>query len=155
MAGYVQDIPEPSRGGPVKRIDYYAPHEPWKMPKWVGLTLGGVFTVVAVTCAVLIVHMTRPAHAATPPQVAAAAVAAPETAAPVATAPPVQTAQAPTTVASVAKVSAKHGKHAKVAHGKATRVASIGHAKSSAILARHDSASKRKQKDDLDRLLGL
>jgi hypothetical protein len=139
----------------VKRIDYYAPHEPWKMPKWVGFTLGGVFSVVAVTCAVLIVHMTRPAHADTTPQVAAAPAITPEAATPVVTAPPVQTAQTPTTDGAPLASAAKHGKHAKAAHAKATRTASLGHAKSAAILARHDTASKRKQKDDLDRLLGL
>ena len=140
----------------MKKIDYYAQHEPWKMPKWVGLTLGGVFSTVAITAAVLIVHLTRPAHADVAPQVAAAAVAAPAAAAPVVTTPPVQTAQAPTEgSAQVAHLNAKHAKHAKVAHAKGIRTASLTHAKSSAILARHDTASKRKQKDDLDRLLGL
>jgi hypothetical protein len=136
----------------VKRIDYYAQPQPWKVPKWMGVTLGVIFSAVAVMAVALIVHLTRPAHADTPPAVAQAAVAAPQAPAPVVTEPPVQTAAAPA-VGSAPKASIAHAKHAKL-QKKAKAVAS-GHAKSRAILARHDSRDKRKQKDDLDRMLGL
>ncbi len=138
----------------MKRIDYYASNEPWKMPKWVGLTLGGVFGTVAVTTLVMIVHLTRPENAEPAPQVAAAPVATPAVASPVVTAPPVQTNAVPTAGgAALASVSAKHVKHK--SHSKPIRTASLGRVRSGAILARHDTVAKRKQKDDLDRLLGL
>jgi hypothetical protein len=130
----------------VKRIDYYASPEPWKVPKWMGVTLGVIFSAVAVMAVALIVHLTQPAHADTPPPVAVAAVPAAAGPAPVVTPPPVQTASAPA-------VSSAPVKHAKL-HKKASRPV-IGHAKATAILARHDSHEKRKQKDDLDRMLGL
>ncbi len=131
----------------MKKIDYYAAHEPWKLPKWVGITLGTLFGAVAVMALVLIVKLTRMAHAETPPAVAAAPVAAPQAPAQVETPPPVQ----PAVASAVGSAPVAHAKHVK-SHAK---VAPVGHAKSRAILARHDSASKRKQKDDLDRLLGL
>ena len=134
----------------MKRIDYYAQPEPWKVPKWMGVTLGVIFSAVAVLAVALIVQLSRPAHADTPPPAEVAAVPAPQAPAPVVTAPPVQTAVAP----ALHSAPAAHAKHAKL-HKKATKAVASGHAKSAAILARHDSRDKRKQKDDLDRLLGL
>ena len=131
----------------MKRIDYYAQPEPWKVPKWMGVTLGVIFSAVAVLAVALIVQLSRPAHADTPPAAEVAAVPAPQAPAPVVTAPPVQTAVAPALHSAPAK-------HAKL-HRKAAKPVASGHAKSAAILARHDSRDKRKQKDDLDRLLGL
>jgi hypothetical protein len=131
----------------VKKIDYYAAPEPWKVPKWMGVTLGVIFSAVAVMAVALIVQLTKPAHADGPPPVATAAVAAPEAPAPVVTAPPVQPASAPA-------VHAAPVKHAKL-HKKVAKPASVGKAKSASILARHDSREKRRQKDDLDRMLGL
>jgi len=132
----------------VKRIDYYAAPEPWKVPKWMGVTLGVIFSAVAVMAVALIVQLTRSAHADGPPPVATAAVPAPQAPAPVVTPPPVQPA-----VHSVSVVRSAPVKHAKL-QKKAAKPA-IGRAKSAAILARHDSHEKRKQKDDLDRMLGL
>jgi hypothetical protein len=131
----------------VKRIDYYAQPQAWN-PKWIGAILAVIFSAVAVFAVVLIVHLTRPAHADTPP-VQAAAVPAPAAPAPVVTEPPVQPAVAP----AVRSSPVTHAKQSK-SHKKSKAVAS-GKAKANAILARHDSRQKRKQKDDLDRLLGL
>lgn len=132
-----------------KKFDYYAVNEPWKMPKWVGATLGGVFALVAVGAAVIIVHLTRPSHAAEAPMAAvAAAPVAPAAVAPVETPPPAPVAAQP----QVAHKSKHSGKATKVAHVKAKP---INHDRANAILAKHDSREKRKAKDDLDRMLGL
>jgi hypothetical protein len=133
----------------VKRIDYYASPQPWKVPKWMGVTLGAIFSAVAVVAVAMIVQLTRPAHADATPEVAVAAVPAPQAPAPVVTEPPVQTAVAP----AVQTAPASRVKHMK-SHKK-NRFASKRSKKSRAILARHDSREKRRQKDDLDRLLGL
>ena len=122
LAGSVHSAPASTEECTVKKIDYYAQHEPWKMPKWVGLTLGSIFGAVALMAAILIIHLTHTAHAATPPPVAAVAVATPEVASPVVTAPPVQPAAAPTTVST----HVAHAKHAK-SHAKPIRVASVAH----------------------------
>jgi hypothetical protein len=154
MANHVQSPGEHNQESPVKRIDYYAQHNPWKVPKWVGLTLGSVFAVVAVTALVLIVYLTRSAHADAPPAMAAAALAAPTAQPQVVTPPPVQpqTAQP-----SVSALSPKHAKASKVAKSKVKAANNLAAARQNraAILARHDSHEKRKQKDDLDRMLGL
>jgi hypothetical protein len=134
----------------VKRFDYYD-QNPWKMPKWVGALLGGIFTVVAVGAVVLIVHLTRPAHASVPTPEAVAQAQAPVG---VETPPPPATSTAP---AQVAVAPARHAKAHQSA--KASRHASrpqpMTHDKTAAILAKHDSHAKRKAKDDLDRMLGL
>jgi hypothetical protein len=112
-----------------------------------GFTLGGIFSAVAVMAVALIVQLARPAHAdAPPPAETAAVVPAPAAPAPVVTELPVQTkvvTQAPAHVVRHLKSQKK------------TKVVASGRMKSNAILARHDSRDKRKQKADLDRLLGL
>src|SRR5437660_7612363 len=92
MAGRVQPFSASIEECLVKRIDYYAAPEPWKVPKWMGVTLGVIFSAVAVMAVALIVQLTRPAHADAPPQVAAATLPAPMAPAPVVTPPPVQPA---------------------------------------------------------------
>lgn len=135
----------------MKKFDYYAANEPWKMPKWLGATLGGIFSVVAVGAAVLIVQLTRPAHADAPSvkMLESAAVAPVSAPARVETPPPA----APPLVAATsghAKI-----KHLKASHHTKVARAPISKDRASAILAKHDSREKRKAKDDLDRLLGL
>ena len=137
----------------MKKVDYYAVQQSWKMPKWLGLTLGGVFGVIVLGSAVAAYELTKPAPSAVP-EVAAAA-AAPAVAAPVVTtvAPVTVTATSAPKSDAVASRHAKHGakksKHVTVASNKAW------HAKTNAILAKHDSKEKRKAKDDIDKLLGL
>jgi hypothetical protein len=128
-----------------KKIDYYAVNEPYKIPKWLGATLGGVFALVAVGAAAIIIHLSRPTQAAAAPAPAVAAVAAaPEAVAPVETPPPAPPA---------ANVQVAHKSHHSA---KATKAAKpIRKDKANAILAKHDSREKRKAKNDLDRLLGL
>jgi hypothetical protein len=154
MAAHVHLHLSPIKETPVKKIDYYAQPNPWKVPKWAGVMLGTIFGVVAVTALLLIVHLTRSAHADNTPAVAAAAVAAPVAQPQVVTPPPVQPEAAQPAVSAV---SAKHAKVAKASKSKAKAAHNLAVAKQnrSAILARHDSHEKRKQKDDLDRLLGL
>jgi hypothetical protein len=148
----------------VKRIDYYAVQGPWKMPKWVGAAVGGVFAVIAIGSACVIFAMVRPASVAP-----AAIAAAPGVATPAVTAAPAQPAApiaapaaapaAPTDEAEPVKSAAKHGKshhaHAKTVVAKRAPSKSVSDSKAHAILAKHDSRANRKSKDDLDRLLGL
>jgi hypothetical protein len=147
---------------PVKRIDYYAVQGPWKMPKWVGAAIGGVFVVIAVGCAYVIFAMVRPpiatAAVATAPSVTTPATPAAQPAVAAAPAATDETADAPATP-DPAKAT-KHAKaskhHGKVVVAKASKKdKSISDAKAHAILAKHDSKQNRKAKDDLDRLLGL
>jgi hypothetical protein len=161
----------------VKRIDYYAPQQSWKMPKWLGATIGIIFGGIAIGSGFLILQLTQK-----PPIAAVGALAAaPTTAvggvavappahplsAPVAVSPPVS--GEPTAVPEVADSrhhsSRHHGKHeskhaaqsSKLA--KATPAAKAAPAASGAergqILAKHDSKEKRHEKDALDKLLGL
>jgi hypothetical protein len=144
----------------VKKVDYYAMNQPWKMPKWVGYTLGGVFGAILITCGVLIVVLTRPASAAV---AAAPVVAEPVAAAAQVAAPAEAQDEAPAAAAPAHEKSASHGHHRTAKrhdkHAKSTRVASakpiMTDAKASAIMAKHDSRQKRKDKDALDKLLGL
>jgi hypothetical protein len=126
----------------VRKTDYYAAPEPWKMPKWVAITIGTLFASVAFGAGLLVVYLTRTAHAQTPPAVAASAVSAPSIAAP---APALENPPAP----SVASAPAKHGRPS---HHATMRPS---HANAAGILARHDSKEKRRQKDQLDKMLGL
>jgi hypothetical protein len=135
----------------LKRIDYYAQPNPWKMPKWVGITLGGIFGTVAVGAAVLIIQLTKPAHAEAVPAANTAVVAAPAEPEEVVTEAPVQPAPAK----AVRTAAPSKAKIAKIKQKKAAKALAASRAKKGSILARHDSREKRKQKDDLDRLLGL
>jgi hypothetical protein len=151
----------------VKKIDYYAVHNPWRMPKWLGATLGGIFGVIVIGSMITIVQLTK---SPTPPPVvavAAAPVAQAPTAAPVAAAQTAVKATAPVASAdddgAVAphraskKHAAAHGKKAKLlASAKHTPAPSmVGAAQRQTILAKHDTKSKRSEKDALDKLLGL
>ncbi len=149
----------------MKRIDYYAVHNPWRMPKWLGVALGGIFGVIAVGSMIAIVQLTKGSE---PPMTALAAApllssstamaptAAPEvktvTAAPKASAP-LARADAPMR-AHAAKHKAK--KHALARLASAKRSSSgLDSQKRATILAKHDSKDKRLEKDALDKLLGL
>lgn len=145
----------------MKKIDYYAVQQPWRMPKWLGATIGGIFGFILIICSVAIVKLTKS------PAVAVAAVAA----APAATTthePAAVAPAAPTTVAApsqpvaqadeAAPVATKHhGKHhASSSHHAAKAVASAKKIKGGTVLAsaKHDN-KKLHEKDALDKLLGL
>src|SRR6185312_5200366 len=99
----------------VKKIDYYAVQNPWRMPKWIGATLGGIFGVIAIGSMITIVQPTR---SPTP-------VPVPVAAAPVAATPEATTAKASAPVASAddaAPVSKKHAKKHAAAHGKKAKL---------------------------------
>jgi hypothetical protein len=146
----------------VKKIDYYAVQMPWRMPKWLGATLGGIFGFIVIISGVAIVKLTAS------PSVAAAAVAAlpsslpsasapattPEAKAAIAAPAPAQTAVAQTTAPAPAAAK-HHGKHVVASHH-ATHVAAK-HIKGGAVVlanAKHDR-HKIGEKDALDKLLGL
>ncbi|HEY1585474.1 MAG TPA: hypothetical protein VGH63_07270, partial [Polyangia bacterium] len=102
----------------MKKIDYYAVQNPWRMPKWLGATLGGIFGVIVIGSMITIVNLTR---SPTPPPIAALAAApalqAPATA-PVAAAPataPSVKATAPA-VASADDAAPAAKKHASKKH---------------------------------------
>ena len=139
----------------MKKIDYYAVQQPWKMPKWLGVTLGGIFGVIALGSAVTAYELTK----TTPKAPEVAAVAAPAAPAPVVTTPAVTvTASAPAAQAddaAPARHASKHAKASKKAAKHQQKFAKLSPAKSAALIAKHDSKDKRKQKDALDKLLGL
>ena len=149
----------------MKKIDYYAVQNPWRMPKWIGATLGGIFGVIAIGSMLTIVQLTRSPTPPPAPVVAVAPTAAPIAAAPEAT---TATAKASAPVASAddaAPVAKKHAKKHAAAHGKKGKLlasakrspsgSSMGSAQRQTILAKHDSKGKRSDKDALDKLLGL
>lgn len=149
----------------MKKIDYYAVHNPWRMPKWLGATLGGIFGVIVIGSMITIVQLTK---SPTPPPVAAIAAApavqAPA-ATPVAAAAPAVKATAPVASADDAATAKRASKKHAAAHGKKGKLLAsakhsapgpaIGAAQRQTILAKHDTKSKRSEKDALDKLLGL
>ncbi|HEX4460404.1 MAG TPA: hypothetical protein VIA18_20645 [Polyangia bacterium] len=151
----------------MKKIDYYASQTPWKMPKWLGATLGGIFGVIAIGSGLLIIQLTHTDKPAPIAAVAAAPIAAPAPAvaapaAPVAPAPVAAPATASADESAQAADTKHHSKHhASRSSKKAARLASAKKAKtapvvsSGTILAKHDTKDKRHEKDQLDKLLGL
>jgi hypothetical protein len=144
----------------VKKVDYYAMNQPWKMPKWLGFTIGGIFGSIAIGSAILIVQLTKSPEA--PKPAVAAAVAAP-VAQDQATPAPAQAQddaqQAPArperTVVAHSRHAKKHDKHAAKGMKMASAKPVISDAKAHAILARHQTKTTRANKDALDKLLGL
>ena len=127
-------------------MDYYAAWPKSSVPKWAGIAMGGIFTLIVVACAGMIVHLLRPSKHAPPSVVAAATVAQPKPAvtpsaavapAPVAPAPVAQPAPVAAAAPAVAQAAKKHPAHKR------------------AILAKHEGKSSRSSKSDIDRLLGL
>jgi hypothetical protein len=141
----------------VKRVDYYAISQPWKMPKWLGATIGGVFAVIAIGSAVLIVQLTRTPDRPAPPMAAAAAAQGTSVQAAATVASTEPAAEPAAEALKLAKHERHHAKrHDK--HAKATRVARRGgmtEAKSSAILAKHETKAAKRDRDALDKLLGM
>jgi hypothetical protein len=143
----------------VKKVDYYAMSQPWKMPKWLGATIGAVFGVIAIGSVVAIVQLTKSPEA---PKPVASAVTAPAdpaaaTPAPAAAQDEAAPAAAPARAERVVVAHSRHGKkdkHVKVASAKHPS-AGMSDAKAHSILAKHDSKTVRSNKDSLDKLLGL
>jgi hypothetical protein len=155
----------------VKRIDYYASQSPWKMPKWVGAMLGGIFGVIAIGSGFLILQLTR---AKTPvPLAAVGAVGSLGTsAAAPAAAPKSPTVAAPAaavataTPAPMAEAEVADGRHHSRHHShhgsketnlakKSSPAAAPASPDRTNIVAKHDTKEKRHEKDELDKLLGL
>lgn len=127
-------------------MDYYAGWPAWKMPKWVGIALGGAFSVIAVGSAWLIVDLTRPPRAR-PGVVATAGVAAPKTA---------ELARSPAQLPPARpEQAARLDVPPRAEKSVAKRSRELSPARKRAILAKRDTKSARQTKSDLDRLLGL
>jgi hypothetical protein len=152
----------------VKKIDYYAVQNPWRMPKWLGATLGGIFGVIVIGSMITIVQLTKSSTPAPVTAVAAAAPLAATATTPIAAAPEAAKASAPVASADEAAPAPKHRAakhHAAASHGKhgkmlasakhAPAASSLGAAQRQTILAKHDTKDKRHEKDALDKLLGL
>ena len=153
----------------MKKIDYYASQTPWKMPKWLGATLGGIFGVIAIGSGIMIIQLTKSNAPAPIAAVAAAPIAAP--AAPAAAPAPVVQPSAPVVAAATPAPTAtdapqladnKHHskKHAHAKKAAAAKMASakkpaVSAAQRGTILAKHDTKGKKSDKDQLDKLLGL
>lgn len=144
----------------MKKVDYYA--QPWKMPKWLGFAIGGVFGTIVIGSAILIVQLTKSPEPPKPVVAAAAAVAAPvandEAAAPAAAqdeAKPAPVRSERAVVVHSSHHSRKHDKHASKAMKVASAKPVISDSKAHAILARHQTKQTRANKDALDKLLGL
>src|SRR5256885_17179834 len=108
-------------GSVVKKIDYYAVQNPWKMPKWLGVALGGIFGMIAVGAVAAIVHITK----SDAPAPIAAVGALPSAASPAAPAQkpvlPTSTQAAPVVAAAsvdepAAAVQPKSSRHASKHH---------------------------------------
>jgi predicted lipid-binding transport protein (Tim44 family) len=148
----------------VKKIDYYAVQNPWRMPKWLGATLGGIFGVIVIGSMITIVQLTKSATPAPVVAVAAAPIAQTAAVAPVAAAPAVK-ATAPVASADDAAPAKRATKKHAAAHGKKAKLmasakhmpapSTMGSAQRQTILAKHDTKDKRHEKDALDKLLGL
>jgi hypothetical protein len=155
----------------VKKFDYYAPQQSWKMPKWLGATIGVIFAGIAIGSGLLILQLTKKPGMA---PMAAVGALAPTAQPAVAAAPPARALSAP--VAVSAPVSAEptavpevadsrhhssrhHGKHESRHASKSSKPGPAAPAVSGAergeILAKHDNKEKRHEKDALDKLLGL
>lgn len=138
------------------KFDYYANHDQRRTFKWLGIALGAIFSAVTVGAVLLGVYVARDAQAhpaIKAPPVEAAAVPAP--AAPVVTPLPVAPAavQPAATAATPARRAPSHKVAKATRHAKPTKSPTKDRA--AAILAKHDSRSNRKAKDDIDRMLGL
>ena len=142
------------------RFDYYMPSN--KLPRWVVASFAVGGTTIALCLMALMVHLGRtqlvgaasavvaagpspvPATSPVPAVHAPVADAAPAVSAPVA-APAADAAPVAKTVAKVGKAHHGHAKHGRLLNGQ----------KTGALLAKHDSAKKRRSRDDLDRMLGM
>src|SRR5262249_41300761 len=125
------------------------------IPKWAGVMLGGIFTLIVVVCAGMIVHLLRPPKRA-PLAIVATAAAQPR---PAPTVPPPASAPAPIAqpgaVAAPAPVAttAPVAQPAPVVAHAAKKHSAHPHKR--AILAKHEGKASRSSKNDLDSLLGL
>ena len=134
-------------------MNYYAWQRP-SAPRWMVVALGGVFTLITVVCAVMIVHLLQPSRRAPLPIVATAVpqpalaptVPRPATAAVAQPAPVAEPAPALAKVAVVQPAAASSHAHAKK---------HATHAHKHAVLAKREGKASRSGKSDIDRLLGL
>jgi type IV secretory pathway VirB10-like protein len=137
-------------------MDYYASWPRRSIPKWVGVTLGGVFSFIVVVCAGMIVYLLRPAKHA-PPAAVVAAVPQPQPA-PAVTTPAATVAQpAPVAASAPAATPTPPATSAPVAQPApaVAQAAAKKHPHKRAVLAKHEGKAGHTSKSDIDRLLGL
>jgi hypothetical protein len=140
----------------MRRIDYYAP-QGFRVPKWLGATLGGIFAAIAVGCALVIAQLVQPVHAAPAPVPPPAPVAAAAVAAPVAPPTPSVQAEPSAPVAAAAPAPAEEAPAPVVAHTHHHHHHAAKKHSHHAVVAKRDARPKKSgsSKSDLDRLLGL
>jgi hypothetical protein len=130
-------------------MNYYAAWPRRSIPGWVGVVLGGIFTLIVVVCGGMIVHLLRPPKQPAPLPVVAATVAQPK---PAPTAPAPAIVSAPVAQPAPVAAPAPVAKPAPVVVQAAKKKVAHPHR---AILAKHESKASRSSKSDIDRLLGL
>ncbi len=128
----------------MKPMNYYAQGHAWKMPRWLMVVLGTALVVTVTAQGWLMRTLLKPPTTAVALQPATAI--APEASAAV----PAAADEAP---AAVAPAPMAHHKVARAAH-RGVAHPRLTDAKARTILAHHDSSSKRRARDDLDRLMG-
>lgn len=132
----------------MKYNNYYGVQRPWSLPSWLGKALAAFFCFIAFLSVVFMVQLLRMSHAQTlPPPVAAPAslMAQAEPVAPSVTKP----------AAKIMKTASKRSaQHKASKHALAAKIDKLNR-HNQAVLARHDSRPKRREKDALDRVLGL
>jgi hypothetical protein len=150
----------------MKRIDYYMVQNPWRMPKWVGMMLAGLFGIIVIGSMVTIVQLTKKdtpmAAIAAAPGLQKTATAQPAAVPAPAEPAAVASQKAPPATASKAARASRHHasaakdkKAAKLAAAQKTAAVHAAEKQRSTIVAKHDSKDKRREKDTLDKLLGL
>lgn len=130
----------------MKYNSYYGVQRPWSLPSWMGRALAGFFCFIGLLSVVFMVQLLRMSHAQMqPPTPAAPAMVAQSAVEPAPTLAPAAKTQV-SKRATTHKAAARRSFAAKV--DKMNR-------RNQAVLAHHDSRSKRREKDALDRVLGL
>jgi hypothetical protein len=120
-------------------MDYYASLPSWKVPKWIGATLGGIFSLIVILCVGLIIHLTRPPRPLTAPRPLVATA----------------TTDAQSQRAAGSEAVAESPLAAQQLTPAAMKTRDVPRTRRRAILARHDAKPGRQAKSDFDRLLGL
>jgi hypothetical protein len=134
-------------------MDYYASWPRSTVPKWLGIALGGVFTLIVIVCAGMIVHLVQPSKRV-PLPIAAVAVPQPKSAAKLPT-PAIAAVAKSGPVAAAAPAPAPAPAAEPATANAHTAKKHVAHAHHGAILAKHDGKASRSAKSDIDRLLGL
>lgn len=134
-------------------MNYYASYQRSSVPKWAVVTLGGVFTLIIMVCAIMIVHLLRPINRV-PLPIVASTVAQPKLAAKASTPETAAIPQSSPVAALVPALATAPVREPAALNARAVKAHSK-HAHKRAVLAKRDGKASRSAKTDIDRLLGL